>query len=127
MAAEKLQVFWCETCGIVVSTVKGGGGVLSCCGKPMKLMVDNTTEAATEKHIPVAEKVDGGVKVTVGSVQHPMQDDHWIEWIELRTADKSYRQFLAPGDTPEVFFAVTEGVISVHAYCNLHGLWKVNL
>ena len=90
----------------------------------MKLFVENTVDAALEKHVPVVEKIEGGYKVTVGSVAHPMQDDHYIEWIELVAGDIAYRQFLNPGDTPEATFMIEADQVTAREYCNLHGLWK---
>lgn len=123
--AEKLQIYKCELCGNIVEVLHGGAGELVCCEKPMKLLAENTTDAATEKHVPVIEKVPGGVNVKVGEVAHPMLDNHYIEWIEIIADGKAYRQFLNPGDAPEATFKV-EGAQKIVAreYCNLHGLWK---
>ena len=123
--AEKLEVYKCEACGNIVEVLHGGGGELVCCGEPMKLMVANTVDAAKEKHVPVVEKVDGGVKVKVGSVAHPMEAKHYIEWIEIIADGKAYRQFLNPGETPETIFKVQAQKVTAREYCNLHGLWKV--
>ena len=123
--AERLEVYKCEACGNIVEVLEGGGGELVCCGEPMKLMVENTVDAAKEKHVPVIEKVDGGYKVSVGSVAHPMEDKHFIQWIELIADGKAYRQFLNPGDTPEATFNITADKVEAREYCNLHGLWKV--
>jgi len=90
----------------------------------MELLTENTTDAAVEKHVPVIEKVDGGINVKVGSVPHPMQDEHYIEWIEIIADGKIYRQFLNPGDAAEATFPVEGDKISAREYCNLHGLWK---
>lgn len=120
---ELKQVYKCEVCGNIVEVVHGAGGTLVCCNQPMKLKVENTTEAATEKHIPVIEKVDGGVLVKVGSVEHPMLDNHYIEWIEVHTENNVYRKFLKPGEKPEAFFKLDEEVLFAREYCNLHGLW----
>lgn len=122
--AEKMGVYKCEICGNIVEVLHAGGGDLVCCGQPMKLMVENTVDAAKEKHVPVVEKVAGGYKVKVGSVAHPMEEKHYIEWIELIADGKAYRQFLNPGQAPEAFFAVEAANISVREYCNIHGLWK---
>lgn len=122
--AAQFETYKCEVCGNIVEVLHGGGGALSCCGQDMVLLVENTTDAAQEKHVPVKEKVDGGWKVTVGSVAHPMTDDHYIEWIELIADGVSYKQFLNPSDTPEAFFAVNADEVTVRGYCNLHGLWK---
>lgn len=122
---EKLQVYKCELCGNIVEVLHTGGGQLVCCGQPMALLTENTVDAAKEKHVPVVEKVAGGYKVTVGAVAHPMEEKHFIEWIELIAGGKAYRQFLAPGTAPEAFFAVEADQVSVREFCNLHGLWKV--
>lgn len=122
--AEKLQVYKCEVCGNIVEIIHGGKGGLTCCGNPMKQIIENTTDAAKEKHIPVVEKIDGGFKVAIGSVAHPMEDKHYIEWIEVIADGKAYRQFLNPGDAPEATFRIEANQVLVREYCNLHGLWK---
>jgi len=124
MATELLQVYRCGVCGNMVEVVHASSGTLVCCGQPMELLKENTTEAAVEKHIPVIEKADGGIKVVVGSVAHPMADDHYIEWIQIVVDGKAYTQFLKPGDKPEAFFPMEGASVSARAYCNLHGLWK---
>ena len=90
----------------------------------MKLLVENTVDAAKEKHVPVIEKVDGGVKVKVGSVSHPMEESHYIEWVEIIADGEAYRQFLNPGEAPEATFCIKADQITAREYCNLHGLWK---
>ncbi len=90
----------------------------------MKLQVENTVDAAKEKHVPVIEKVDGGVKVSVGSVAHPMEESHYIEWVEIIADGEAYRQFLNPGEAPEATFCIKADQITAREYCNLHGLWK---
>jgi superoxide reductase len=122
--AERLQVYKCSICGNIVEVLHGGKGELVCCGKPMALMTENTVEASKEKHIPVMEKIEGGVKVKVGSAAHPMEEKHYIEWIEIIADGKVYRQFLKAGDAPEAVFKINASQISARAYCNLHGLWK---
>jgi len=122
--AERLQVYKCEICGNIVEVLHGGKGQLVCCGKPMVLMKEGTVDAAKEKHVPVVEKVEGGVKVKVGSVPHPMEEKHYIEWIEVLVDGKVYRQYLNPGDAPEAFFPVEGKDVSAREYCNLHGLWR---
>ena len=122
--AEKLQVYKCNMCGNIVEVLHGGDGDLVCCGKPMDLLTENTTDAAKEKHVPVIEKVDGGFKVKIGSVAHPMEETHYIEWIELLADGKAYRQFLKPGDAPEAVFYVKASSVTAREYCNKHGLWK---
>ena len=124
MATERLQVYKCNACGNIVEVIHAGAGELVCCGRPMELLTENTTDAALEKHVPVIEKVDGGIRVKVGSVSHPMQEDHYIEWIEVMVDGKAYRQFLSPGDVPEAVFPLEGESISAREFCNLHGLWK---
>ena len=124
MATERLQVYKCNVCGNMVEMVRSGAGELVCCGQPMHLLTENTTDAAREKHVPVVEKSDGGIKVKVGSVAHPMEPKHYIEWIEVIADGKTCRRFLDPGDAPEAFFAVEGAPITARAFCNLHGLWK---
>jgi superoxide reductase len=124
MATSKLQVYKCSKCGNIVEVIHASVGELVCCGVPMQLLTENTTDAALEKHVPVIEKVEGGVKVKVGDVAHPMVADHYIEWIEVVVGSRACRQFLEPGQAPEAFFAVDGGSVIARAYCNLHGLWK---
>ncbi|NLE30143.1 MAG: desulfoferrodoxin [Phycisphaerae bacterium] len=123
--AKELEIYKCEICANVVEVLHGGEGELVCCGKPMKLLVENTVDAAKEKHVPVIEKIEGGYKVRVGSVVHPMEEKHYIEWIELIADGKAYRQFLKPGDLPEAIFKIEASVITAREYCNIHGLWRV--
>lgn len=122
--AKKLEIYKCTVCGNIVEVLHGGDGELVCCGEPMKLLKENTTDAAKEKHVPVIEKIDGGYKVKVGSVPHPMEAKHYIEWIELLADGKAYRQFLDPGMPPEATFLIKAGTVSAREHCNLHGLWK---
>jgi superoxide reductase len=122
--AEKLQVYKCEVCGNIIEVLHGGEGELVCCGQAMKLYVENTVDAAKEKHVPVIEKTSEGVKVKVGSVPHPMEEKHYIEWVEVIVGGKAYRQFLQPGMAPEAAFCLGEGAVVAREYCNLHGLWK---
>ncbi|MBC8379516.1 MAG: desulfoferrodoxin [Planctomycetes bacterium] len=122
--AAKLEVYKCMLCGNIVEVLHGGDGELVCCGEPMKKLTENTTDAAKEKHVPVIEKIDGGYTVKVGSVAHPMADEHSIEWIELLADGKAYRQFLNPGDAPEATFMIKADKVSAREHCNLHGLWK---
>ena len=120
------KFFICETCGNIIAMVKPSGVPVVCCGKPMKQIVPNTTDAAQEKHVPVWSKEGNLVKVQVGSVAHPMIAAHYIEWVSLQTKAGNQRKALSPEQAPEVTFALTEGdeVEAVYAYCNLHGLWK---
>ena len=122
--AEILEIYKCEMCGNIVEVLHGGDGELVCCGEPMEHLVENTVDAAKEKHVPVIEKVSDGYKVKVGSVPHPMEEKHFIEWIELIADGKAYRQFLKPGDTPEAEFNVKADSVTARELCNLHGLWK---
>ncbi|HEX3045019.1 MAG TPA: desulfoferrodoxin [Bacillota bacterium] len=119
-----LQIYKCKHCGNIVEVVHPGGGQLVCCGEPMALVNENSVDASKEKHVPVIEKMDGGYKVTVGSVPHPMEEKHYIEWLELIADGKAYRQFLNPGAAPEAFFSIVAQTVTAREYCNLHGLWK---
>ncbi|APM41079.1 desulfoferrodoxin [Clostridium kluyveri] len=121
---EVKQVYKCEVCGNIVEVLYNGGGTLACCGQPMKLIEENTVDAASEKHVPVIEEIDGGVVVKVGSVEHPMLPEHYIQWIEVHTENKIYRKYLKPGEKPEATFKLDEKLVMVREYCNLHGLWK---
>ena len=122
--AKKLQVYKCMVCGNIVEVLHGGAGELVCCGQPMENLVVKTADEGKEKHVPVIEKVDGGIKVKVGSAPHPMEDKHYIEWIEILADGKAYRQFLNPGDTPEAVFSIEADSVSAREHCNVHGLWK---
>ena len=122
--AEKLEVYKCEKCGNIVEVLHGGAGELVCCGEPMKLLKENTVDAAKEKHVPVVEKTADGFKVKVGSVAHPMEEKHYIEWVEIIADGEAYRQFLKPGETPEATFKIEAQSVTAREYCNLHGLWK---
>lgn len=122
--SERLQVYKCEVCGNMVEVLHSGAGQLVCCGQPMSLLEENTVDAAREKHIPVVEKTASGVKVKVGSVAHPMEEKHYIEWIETIADGKAYRQFLRPGEAPEATFDIEADQVTAREYCNLHGLWK---
>ena len=119
------EIYRCQICGNVVEVVNKGA-VLSCCGEPMKLMKENTSDGAREKHVPVIEPIEGGYRVTVGSVEHPMLPEHYIQWIELLTPTNVLRHELKPGEKPEAIFLTNAEAKDVTAreYCNLHGLWK---
>jgi superoxide reductase len=121
---QKNGVYKCSLCGNIVEVLHVGAGELVCCGQDMELLTENTVDAAKEKHVPVIEKVENGYKVRVGSVPHPMEEKHWIEFIELIADGKVYRQDLNPGDTPEAFFCVDADQVTAREFCNLHGLWK---
>lgn len=123
--AERLQVYRCNVCGNIVEVMHGSDGELVCCGKPMELLVESSTDAATEKHVPVIEEQDGGYLVKVGEVEHPMTEKHYIEWIEVITDDnRVYRKYLTPNDKPQAFFKVDGKVMAAREYCTLHGHWK---
>ncbi len=120
----KLQVYKCMVCGNIVEVVHGGAGELVCCGKPMENLTEKTADEGKEKHVPVIEKVNGGIKVKVGDVPHPMEEKHYIEWIEILTDGKAYRQFLEPSDAPEANFNVDVNEVTAREHCSIHGLWK---
>lgn len=101
-----------------------GGGPLVCCGRPMELLIEKNKDEGLEKHVPIIEKTSSGIKVRVGSVPHPMEENHYIEWIEVIVDGKSYREYLKPGDKPEAEFCVKGENIFAREYCNIHGLWK---
>ncbi len=121
---KRLEIYKCEVCGIIVEIIHEGGGELVCCNQPMKLMEENMVDAALEKHVPVIEKTEDGIKVKVGSIPHPMVEEHYIEWIELIADGRACRKFLNPGDEPEALFKIEAQTITAREYCNLHGLWK---
>lgn len=122
--AKKLEIYKCEMCGNIVEVLHGGQGKLVCCGQEMKKLDENSTDAAKEKHVPVIEKIDGGYRVVVGSTPHPMEEKHWIEWIQLIAGEKTFRTFLKPGEAPEAVFKTDERNVSAREFCNIHGLWK---
>ncbi len=124
---KKKQIYKCEICGNIVEVLHEGKGELVCCGEPMKLYEEKTADSAVEKHVPVIERMGDKVKVKVGSVPHPMEEKHYIEWIELIVDGKSYRQFLKPGDAPEAIFDLKvsdDTQLEAREYCSIHGLWK---
>ena len=122
----EMKFYKCSVCGQIAAIVKKTGAPLVCCGKPMEELIAGSVDAAAEKHVPVCEVKDGKVIVTVGSVAHPMTEEHLIEWIALKTKQGNQRKALAAGAEPRVCFSVCAGdeVEAVYAYCNLHGLWK---
>ncbi len=122
--AEQKQVYKCEVCGNIVEVLHGGAGELVCCGEPMKLQKEKSEDEGNEKHVPVIEKTENGVKVKVGSVLHPMEEEHYIEWIAIEADGVTYRKYLKPGDSPEAEFCVKADNISAREYCNIHELWK---
>ncbi|NIO21345.1 MAG: desulfoferrodoxin [Candidatus Aenigmarchaeota archaeon] len=118
------EVYKCNVCGNIVEVLHAGVGQLVCCGQPMELLEEKTEDEGKEKHVPVIEKTETGVKVKIGSVPHPMEENHHIEWIELIGDGRTYRKFLKPGENPEAEFEVTAAKIEAREYCNVHGLWK---
>lgn len=125
--SNQLEIYYCGACGQIVEVLRAGEGELVCCSQPMKLMLEGTTDAAKEKHVPVIEKTANGYKVTVGAVAHPMEEKHYIEWIELLADGVSYTHFLKPGDAPEAEFCIKASHVTAREYCNLHGHWKAVL
>ena len=128
---ERMQIYKCELCGNIVEVMHAGKGTLVCCGKPMNLMEENSIDAAKEKHVPVVELEGNEIKVQVGSVSHPMNENHYIEWIELVDAECGFSQikYLKSGDEPIARFSIESKCIKhvyARAYCNLHGHWKSN-
>ncbi|OQA21117.1 MAG: Desulfoferrodoxin [Actinobacteria bacterium ADurb.Bin346] len=121
---ERLQIYKCEICGNIVEMLQGGKGELICCGQPMKLFKENTIDASVEKHVPVVSREGSNINVKVGSVAHPMEESHYIQWIEVVSGDKAYRRFLKPGEAPEADFCIEGKDMTVREYCNIHGLWK---
>lgn len=118
------QVYKCNICGNIIEVLHTGVGQLVCCGQPMQLMTENTVDASKEKHVPIIEKTTNGIKIKVGSAPHPMEEKHYIEWIEIIADGISYKKFLKPGDKPEAEFYINAKKITAREYCNLHGLWK---
>jgi superoxide reductase len=122
--AKKLEIYKCMVCGNIVEVLHGGDGELVCCGQPMENLAEKTADQGKEKHVPVIEKISGGYKVKVGSIPHPMEEKHYIEWIELLADGKAYRQFLEAGMAPEAVFNVKADSVSAREHCNVHGLWR---
>jgi len=120
----RLQIYKCEICGNIVEVLHPGQGRLVCCGQPMTLMKEKTQEEGQEKHLPVVDLKDKGVGIKVGEVPHPMEEAHHIEWIQFIAGNTIWRQFLNPGEAPEVFFTVPTAQGTAREYCNIHGLWK---
>ena len=121
---KHLEIYKCQHCGNIVEVFHGGASALTCCGQPMKHMAEGSTDGALEKHVPVIEKIDGGYKVSVGSVAHPMEEAHYVEWIELIADNQVLTCFLKPGDKPEAVFKTDAAKVTAREYCNLHGHWK---
>lgn len=124
---EQNQIYKCSVCGNIVEVNHVGGGQLVCCGKPMELQTASTQDApGNEKHVPEIEKTETGFKIKVGSIPHPMENAHYIEWIEIIADGKSYKTFLKPGMAPEAEFCIKADKITASIYCNIHGLWQAN-
>lgn len=124
MTTQRLEIYKCDVCGLVAQVLDGGAGELVCCGQPMTRFTENTFDAAKEKHVPVATRDGRTLTVHVGSVAHPMEAKHYIQWIEVLAGGRSVRQFLQPGDKPQATFEIEPGPVVVREFCNLHGLWK---
>ncbi len=118
------QVYKCNVCGNIVEVLHAGAGELVCCGQPMELLQEKTKDEGLEKHVPVIEKTAKGVKVKIGSIPHPMEEKHYIEFIEIMANGQVYRKFLKPGDQPEAEFCIKADQITAREYCNIHGLWQ---
>jgi superoxide reductase len=122
--AKKLEIYKCMVCGNIVEVLHGGDGELVCCGQPMENLAEKTADQGKEKHVPVIEKISGGYKVKIGSVPHPMEEKHYIEWIEILADGAAYRKFLNPGDAPEAVFNLKANTVTAREHCNIHGLWR---
>ena len=123
--AKLRGIYKCEICGNIVEVLHEGIGALVCCGEEMKLMEEKTQDSSVEKHVPYIEKTGDKILVKVGQNQdHPMEEKHYIEWIQIFADGKSYRQFLKPGDKPQAIFEIKADKVSAREYCNVHGLWK---
>lgn len=118
------QIYRCAICGNIIDVLHPGVGELVCCGQPMELLVAKDQDVGFEKHVPIVEKTENGVRVSIGSVPHPMEESHYIEWVEIIADNKIYREFLKPGDQPVVNFIVNANDIQSRVYCNIHGLWQ---
>ncbi len=119
------EIYKCNICGNIVEVLHAGVGELVCCGEPMKLMEEKTEDSTVEKHVPYIEKTSNGVLVKVGQNQdHPMIEEHHIEWIQIIADGAAYRKFLKPGDKPQAEFEIKADAIDAREYCNVHGLWK---
>ena len=121
---EQKQIYRCNICGNIVEVLHSGVGTLVCCGQPMELLKEKTEDVGREKHVPVVERMENLVRVKVGSIPHPMEENHYIEWIEIIANGKVYRKFLNPGDKPEAEFEIKAGKVEAREYCSVHGLWR---
>ena len=123
---KRLEIYKCSVCGNIVEVMHKGAPSLTCCNQKMILQEEGTVDAATEKHVPVIKKIEGGYKITIGEIEHPMLEEHYIEWIQLITEDEVYTKFLKPGEKPEAEFKTNAEKVTAREYCNLHGNWKSN-
>jgi len=121
---ELRQIYKCNICGNIVEVIHIGVGQLVCCGQPMKLLTEKTEDIGLEKHVPVVEKKGEKVEVNVGDIPHPMEEKHYIEWIEIIADNQTCRKFLKPGEKPKAEFKTAANKIKAREYCNIHGLWK---
>ena len=122
------KFYICRTCGNIIEKINDSGVPVVCCGKPMEELVPNTVEASSEKHLPDVTIEDGAINVNIGSVNHPMADEHYIEWVYVETENGGQRKYLKPGEEPNVTFSLGDDkAVAVYAYCNLHGLWKTEV
>jgi superoxide reductase len=120
---KMFEVYKCEVCGNITKVVHASNGLLVCCGKPMILQQEKTVDQGKEKHVPVVEKSEKGIMVKVGSVPHPMEETHYLEWVDVRTGENVYVRGFKPGEKPETEFCITDTNVKARAYCNVHGLW----
>lgn len=121
---QQNQIYKCNVCGNIVEILHIGAGQLICCDQPMELLIEKMEDEGLEKHVPVIEKIDRGILVKIGSIPHPMEEKHYIKWIEIIADGKIYRKFLKPGDKPEAEFQIEADKIEAREYCNMHGLWR---
>ncbi len=124
---EGKSVYLCEICGNMVEMLREGNGKLICCNKPMKNVEEKYEDTGMEKHVPIIERTEKGIKVKVGSIEHPMESNHYIEWIEVVSEEQTCKKFLKPGEKPEAEFNIKDEGLIVRAYCNIHGLWSVKI
>ena len=121
---QQNQIYKCNICGNITQVLHTGAGELVCCGQPMELLTEKTEDTGAEKHVPIIETTENGVKIKVGSIAHPMEEAHYIEWIQIIADGQAMRKYLKPGDAPEAEFPVKADSIIARAYCNVHGLWR---
>ena len=122
--AEQKRIYRCNVCGNIVEVLHAGAGELVCCGQPMELLQEKNSDVGLEKHVPVLETTNSGTTVKVGEVPHPMEAEHYIEWVQVIRGDRICRKYLKPGDAPEAEFCGDAEEVTAREYCNLHGLWK---